>query len=129
MSDGNEFCVIEPGNNFLAGCGFLGELADTGPRDVGLFWSNAVDWPPVWDQDQETAVQSPDGGTKISWGGEPAVPPEVKRRHRFYLVTAGESEAEIDRLVSLGAARLSGRQDGTAVLSDPGGNEFELANQ
>ena len=22
--EGNEFCVIEPGNNFLAGCGFLG---------------------------------------------------------------------------------------------------------
>ena len=25
--EGNEFCVIEPGNGFLAGCGFLGELA------------------------------------------------------------------------------------------------------
>ena len=22
--EGNEFCVIEPGNNFLAGCGFVG---------------------------------------------------------------------------------------------------------
>ena len=127
--DGNEFCVIEPGNNFLAGCGFLGELADTGPRDVGLFWSNALDWPLVWDQNQETAIQSPEGGTKISWGGEPAVPPEVKRRHRFCLVTAEECEAEIDRLVTLGATRRSDRPDGTAVLSDPGGNEFELANQ
>ena len=25
--EGNEFCVIEPGNAFLAGCGVLGELA------------------------------------------------------------------------------------------------------
>lgn len=128
--DGNEFCVIEPGNNFLAGCGFLGELADTGPRDVGLFWSNAVDWPLIWDQDQETAIQSPDGGTKISWGGEPADPPEVRRRHRLYLVTAGDRRAEIDRLISLGATRNSAWQHGTtAVLSDPGGNEFELADQ
>ena len=28
--EGNEFCVIEPGNAFLAGCGFLGELACDG---------------------------------------------------------------------------------------------------
>ena len=25
--EGNEFCVIEPHNRFLAGCGFLGEVA------------------------------------------------------------------------------------------------------
>src|SRR5512132_3575475 len=25
--EGNEFCVIEPGNNFLADCGFIGALA------------------------------------------------------------------------------------------------------
>jgi hypothetical protein len=37
--EGNEFCVIEPGNNFLAGCGFLGEVACDGTREVGLFWS------------------------------------------------------------------------------------------
>ena len=35
---GNEFCVIEPGNNFLAGCGFLGEVSCDGTREVGLFW-------------------------------------------------------------------------------------------
>jgi len=25
--EGNEFCVIEPGNNFLADCGFIGAVA------------------------------------------------------------------------------------------------------
>ena len=25
--EGNEFCVIEPGNNYLADCGFFGEIA------------------------------------------------------------------------------------------------------
>ncbi|MCP4958142.1 MAG: VOC family protein [Actinomycetia bacterium] len=127
--DGNEFCVIEPGNNFLANCGFLGELACDGPRDVGLFWSNCLDWPLVWDQGQETAIQSPDGGTKISWGGEPAAPPEVRRRHRLYLVTAEDRETEADRLVSIGATRLEGREGRNVVLADPGGNEFELASQ
>ena len=55
---GNEFCVIEPGNNFLAGCGFLGEVSCNGTRDVGLFWRDALGWQLVWDQDEETAVQS-----------------------------------------------------------------------
>ncbi len=54
--EGNEFCVIEPGNAFLAGCGFLGELACDGTREVGLFWAEALGWPLVWDQDQETAL-------------------------------------------------------------------------
>src|SRR4051812_43049345 len=30
--EGNAFCVIEPGNAFLAGCGQLGELACDGTR-------------------------------------------------------------------------------------------------
>lgn len=51
--EGNAFDVIEPGNNFLAGCGSLGELACDGTREVGLFWSEALGWPLVWDHDQE----------------------------------------------------------------------------
>src|SRR4051794_15965127 len=35
---GNEFCVIGPGNNFLANCGLLGEVSCDGSREVGLFW-------------------------------------------------------------------------------------------
>jgi hypothetical protein len=32
--EGNEFCVIEPDNNFLADCGFIGALACDGGRDA-----------------------------------------------------------------------------------------------
>lgn len=67
--DGNEFCVIEEGNNWLAGTGFLGELAADGTRDVGLFWAEALDWPLVHDEDGETAISPPGGGFKIAWGG------------------------------------------------------------
>jgi catechol 2,3-dioxygenase-like lactoylglutathione lyase family enzyme len=42
---GYEFCVIEPGNGYLAGCGPLGELTCAGTRQVGLFWSKALGWP------------------------------------------------------------------------------------
>lgn len=50
--EGNEFCVIEPGNSFLAECGFIGALACDGSQEVGHFWSKALGWPLVWDQDQ-----------------------------------------------------------------------------
>jgi predicted enzyme related to lactoylglutathione lyase len=35
--EGNEFCVIEPGNNFLADCGLIGALSCDGTREVGYF--------------------------------------------------------------------------------------------
>jgi catechol 2,3-dioxygenase-like lactoylglutathione lyase family enzyme len=125
--EGNEFCVIEPGNAFLAGCGFLGELACDGTREVGLFWSEALGWPLVWDQDQETAIQLPNGGTKVAWGGPPVAPKDARNRQRFDLTPAdGDQEAEVDRLVALGATRLEVDEHGAAVLADPDGNEFSV---
>lgn len=125
--EGYAFCVIEPGNSFLAGCGFLGELTCTGPRDVGLFWAEALGWPLVWDQHQETAVQSPLGGTKVSWGGEPPAPRHGRDRLRFDLTVPDEdAAAEVDRLVALGAVRLGGAGDGTLALADPDGTEFSI---
>src|SRR6266487_6988257 len=52
--EGNEFCVIEPGNNFLADCGFIGAVACDGSQQAGYFWSEALGWPLVWDQAQVT---------------------------------------------------------------------------
>ncbi|MDP9443953.1 MAG: VOC family protein [Actinomycetota bacterium] len=123
--EGNEFCVIEPGNAFLDGCGFVGELACDGTREVGLFWSEALGWPLVWDQDQETAIQSSHGGTKVAWGGPPLAPKQGRNRQRFELAPAdGGQGAEVDRLVSLGATRLKVGEDGAVALADPDGNEF-----
>ncbi len=122
--EGYELCVIEPENNFLRGCGPLGEIACDGPRAVGVFWSEALDWPLVWDQDDETAIQSPHGGTKVAWGGESDLPREGHRRQRFHLVS-DDGEAEVDRLVGLGATRVDGEQVAVA-LTDPDGNEFAV---
>ena len=119
---GNEFCVIGPGNSFLAGCGRLGEVSCDGSRDVGLFWRDALGWPLVWDHEGETAVQSAEGGTKVSWGGPPVAPKHGRNRQRFDLAAADVS-AEVRRLEALGATRL-GERDGTVELADPDGNEF-----
>jgi len=120
----NEFCVIESGNGFLAGCGPLGEVACDGSRAVGVFWHHVLDWPLVWDQDQETAIQSPAGGTKVAWGGPPDGPSQGPSRQRFHLAAA-DLDAEVARLTSLGATRLA-EVDGGFDLADPDGNEFRI---
>jgi predicted enzyme related to lactoylglutathione lyase len=126
--EGNELCVIEPGNSFLADCGFLGELACEGSQDAGYFWSAALGWSLVWDQDQETSIRSPHGGPKISWGGPPLTPKTGKYRHHFDLAPSvdGDQQAEVDRLISLGATRIDiGQGEVTwVVLADPDGHEF-----
>ncbi len=140
--EGNAFCVIEPGNAFLAGCGVLGELACDGTREVGLFWAAALGWPLVWESGQETAVQSPYGGTKVAWGGPPVVPKHGRNRQRFELALVdgglvggglgdgglvdGGLGAEVDRLVALGATASVGPAEGEVDLTDPDGNEFVL---
>jgi hypothetical protein len=124
--EGNEFCVIGPGNDFLAGCGYLGEVSCEGSREVGLFWSEVLGWPLVWDQDEETAVQSPAGGTKLSWGGRPVPPEQARSRQRFDLAAA-DLPGEVARLVALGATRLGDREGGVE-LADVGGNEFCVAS-
>jgi hypothetical protein len=123
---GHEFCVIEPGNDYLAGCGPLGELTCAGTRQAGLFWSEALGWPLVWDRGEQTAIQSPRGGTKIAWDTWDSTP-EAPNRQRFELLPAdGDQRAAVDALISLGAARLDARNDGTVVLADPDGNEFRV---
>ncbi|WP_217206006.1 VOC family protein [Streptomyces sp. AC550_RSS872] len=125
--EGNEFCVIESGNNFLSGCGFIGALACDGSQAVGYFWSKALGWPLVWDQDEETAIQSPNGGTKITWGGPPLMPDPGKDLH-FDLAPDDDQQEEVERLLSLGAKRLGSAHsgDGAVLLTDPDGNEFRV---
>jgi predicted enzyme related to lactoylglutathione lyase len=126
--EGNEFCVIEPDNKFLAGCGFLGAVVGYGSQAVGYFWSEALGWPLVWDQDEETAIRSPRGGPKITWGGTPLRPKTGKNRLHFDLAPPadGDQDEEVERLCSLGARRIDIGQGEVSwvVLADPDGNEF-----
>jgi glyoxalase superfamily protein len=119
--EGNEFDIIEPGNQFLAGTGQIGAVSSDGTQELGYFWSAALNWPLVWDQNQETAIQSPRGGTKITWGGPPLNPKSGREPH-FDLLAPPE---EVARLVTLGATRTgTGAPDGVVLMTDPDGNEF-----
>jgi len=126
--EGNELCVIEPGNRFLEGCGLVGALSGDGSAAVGRFWSRTLGWPLVWDQDEETAVQAPTGGPKITWGGPPYREKDGKERWHLDLVPADGADlaATVDALIALGATRADIGQGDVpwVVLADPDGHEF-----
>ncbi|MDQ1443561.1 MAG: hypothetical protein QOI20_25 [Acidimicrobiaceae bacterium] len=127
--EGNELCIIEPHNRFLAGCERLGSITCDGTRQVGYFWSAALGWPLVWDQDEETAIRAPDGtGPLITWGGPPVAPKTGKNRLHLDIAPPDhvDQRAEVDRLISLGATRVDiGQRDvDWVVMADPDGNEF-----
>ncbi|MEO8267623.1 MAG: VOC family protein [Ilumatobacteraceae bacterium] len=127
--EGNELCIIEPGNKFLAGCPRLGSITCDGTREVGYFWSAALGWPLVWDHDEETAIRDPDGtGPLTTWGGPPVAPKVGKNRLHLDIAPPEhvDQQSEVDRLAALGAARVDiGEGDvDWVVMADPDGNEF-----
>jgi predicted enzyme related to lactoylglutathione lyase len=127
--EGNEFCVLEPGNSFLAGCERLGAINSDGTRRVGYFWSQVLGWPLVWDQDEETAIRAPDGtGPLITWSGPPLIPKDGKNRLHLDVAPPGhvDQRHEVDRLVALGASRIDIGQGDVSwvVMADPDDNEF-----
>jgi hypothetical protein len=130
--ESNEVCIIAPDNRFLANCPRLGAVNCDGTRALGYFFSEALGWPLVWDQDEETAIQAPDGtGPKITWSGPPLMPKSSpKERMHFHLApTSGITvQAALDHLLALGATHLDIGDPcpGAIVLADVDGNQFCL---
>jgi len=130
-AESNEFCIIEPYNRFLASCPRLGAVNCDGTRALGCFFSEALGWPLVWDQDEETAIQAPDGtGPKITWSGPPLTPKSGKERFHFHVAptSGGSAQAALDHLLALGATGLDSGHGcpGAIVLADVDGNAFCL---
>ena len=99
-----------------------------GTRALGQFFSAALGWPLVWDQDEETAIQAPDGtGPKITWSGPPLMPRTGRERFHFHLAptTGSSTQAAIDHLLVLGATLLDVHTcSGATTLADVDGNQF-----
>lgn len=127
--EGNEFCVIEPGSGFLADTGSVGAINCDGTQGLGYFWSRALGWPLVWDQDEETAIQAPDGGSKITWSGPPLMPRHGRDRLALVVAATGELGASIETLVGLGATVGDPSAADGAILIDPDGNEFDVIDR
>jgi hypothetical protein len=113
----NELCVIPADSQFLANTGRIGAVNCDGTHALGVFWSRVLDWPLVWDEGEETAIQSPDGGSKFTWSGPPLMARDSRERISFHLAAQGPED--LARLVELGATALGGER-----FLDPDGNEF-----
>jgi catechol 2,3-dioxygenase-like lactoylglutathione lyase family enzyme/predicted enzyme related to lactoylglutathione lyase len=126
--EGNEFCVLEPGNTFVDYGGLLGSLTCVGSPAAGYFWGEALGWPLVWDQGGETAIRSPDGGQFLTFGGPLAAPKRGKNRLHIDVAPPadGDQQAEVERLLAIGARHADIGQGEVAwvVMADPDGNEL-----
>jgi predicted enzyme related to lactoylglutathione lyase len=104
---------------------------------LARFWSAALGWPILSEREREVIV-GPDLHAPIGLCFMPS--PDVKiLKNRVHLdlnpggdATPAEREAEIERLVTLGARRVDVGQGADAswtVLVDPEGNEFCVVRQ
>lgn len=97
------------------------------PRRLASFWSAATGYTPLEERDDFVALQAPDkrGVRRLLFF---AVPEPKVAKNRVHLdLAARDPDAEIDRLVKLGATRVEQREgNGTSwtVMADPEGNEF-----
>ncbi len=129
--EGNELCIIDPDSRFLAGCPRLGAVNCDGTHALGCFWSEALGWPLVWDQDEETAIQAADGtGPKITWSGPPLMPTLGVERFHFHVARTSGADvpSTLDHLLTLGATPLAAGLacPGAIALADVDGNKFCL---
>lgn len=84
----------------------------------------------MWDENEETAIQAPTGGPKITWSGPPLMPRQGRDRLRFVLsVASGDAvHAAVSRLEELGATLTdaAGASRDEAWMTDPDGNHFRI---
>jgi predicted enzyme related to lactoylglutathione lyase len=104
-------------------------------RDVdrmAAFWSQVLGYdadPPG--EDGGVHLRPPAGGEPTVWLQPSAGPKEGKNRNHPDLRTR-DRDAEIERVLALGAARADVGQrgdEGFTVLADPEGNEFCILDQ
>lgn len=109
-------------------------------RALARWWAEALGWEVMFDTDEEAVLVPPwarDLGSMLTFEQVPPglvfVPVEHAKegKNRLHLDfaphTSQDREAEIERLVGLGAIRTDvgqGADVGWEVLADPDGNEF-----
>src|SRR4051794_6561369 len=97
--EGNEFCVVVRGD-FLATTDLVGAVVfePAGPV-VGRFWSEAVGWPIVYDEDGDTAIRAPGGrGPFVTFGPPTGSVKTGKNRLHFDVAPPadGDQAAEVE---------------------------------
>ena len=79
----------------------------------------------MWEEGEETAIQSPAGGTKIAWSGD-RFDPDLDRDRQYFVLSAPSDQLDDDvrRLLDLGASAPTPGESGETILRDPDNNRF-----
>jgi predicted enzyme related to lactoylglutathione lyase len=99
------------------------------PYELARFWSAVVEHPlepGAQPGDDEVAIDPPDG-PRLFFQAVPEAKVVKNRVHVCLVAAGGDRDAEVARLVGLGATVIGdfrGDGDGWVVLRDPEGNEF-----
>ena len=106
-------------------------VVDAGdPERLARFWSEAIGWRITYESDDEWAVEPPEGSPATDVAPDilfVKVPDRKVSKNRLHLdLRPADQQAEVDRLIALGAAPADiGQGDSSwVVLADPEGNEF-----
>ena len=101
-------------------------------RRQAEFWSAALGYRIEYGDDGDAHLWPPDGGLSV-WLQPTGAPKTTKNRNHPDLVApGGDVDAEVRRLLALGARHADvGQQgdEGFTVLADPEGNEFCLLHR
>jgi hypothetical protein len=102
------------------------EFDSRDPAALARWWAEALDWKIFYESDDEIVVTTPDERFPGFVFVSVPEPKTVKNRLHLDLVP-DDRDAEVDRLIGLGARRVDvGQGDDVTwvVLADPEGNEF-----
>ena len=125
--EGNEFCVLEPRDEYLDTGPIAAVVIDcVDPRAMARFWGAAIDWT-VQDVADDFASLRSAGGPYLEFLRKSDGPAGPGRVHLDLWPYPGDDQAaEVARLRALGATDLDVGQGDVSwtVLADPQGQEF-----
>lgn len=130
--EGNEFCVLEPREEYVDTGAVAAVVLDTrDPLRLAEFWATAAGWPVAHGGAQVAGLRSPTG--LGSWLEFVRTPEATSGRNllRLNLASFDDHPAEVARLRAAGATPIDrdGVHPATApsrILADPESNEFCL---
>lgn len=98
---------------------------------LARFWSQALGWRITYQSANEWAIEPPDGTPEVDVAPDilfVKVPEAKTVKNRLHLdLRPRDQEAQVNRLIELGASRVNiGQPDDASwvVMADPEGNEF-----
>jgi len=93
---------------------------------LASWWSQALGWPAEPTDDGDVALRAP-AGAGPDWLFLPVPDDRVVKNRIHFDFTPDDQQAEVDRLIGLGARHVDigqSGEEGWVVLADPEGNEF-----